>query len=163
MNYEAIALWSQVIAAVVFAVLIVLGFVHFITPAINRSTQLKNEEIRENERRRDEAVRAVEEARAELARAQADGQRIRASIEHDAQREAAMIVAGAHSEAQRLIRNARGEMERERLAARDTLRVELIEHALNAARKEAARRIDAATDAMLVDRFVTELERREVR
>lgn len=163
MNYEAIALWSQVVAAVVFAALVVLGFVRFITPAINHSTQLKNLEIRENERRRDEAVRAVEEARAEIARAEADAARIREAIEHDAQREAALIVATAHSEAQRLIRNARGELERERLAARDELRIELIESALAEARKQAARRIDQNADVRLVDRFISELEHRGAR
>jgi len=159
-NYEAIALWSQVVAAVVFAALIVVGFVKFIQPAITRSTQNKNEEIRENELRRDDAVRAVEEARAELARAEADAVRIREAIELDAQREAATIVAGAHSEAQRLIRNARGEMERERRSARDKLRIELIENALREARKEATQRIDQKTDVALVDRFIADLERR---
>jgi len=160
MNYEAIALWSQVVAAVVFAALIVLGFIKFVTPAINNATQAKNEEIRESERRRDQAVREVELARAELKQAETDAQNIRHGIEEDAHRESAIIVATAHSDAQRMIRNARGELERARLAARDKFRVELIEIALGEARKQAVARLDANSDAVLVGRFIDELEQR---
>ena len=160
MNYGAIALWSQVIAAVVFAAIIVWGFIRFITPAINRGTAAKNEEIHENERRRDEAVKQVELARAEVERAKLDAAQIRRRIEHDARREAEEIVSEANAEAQRLVRNAHGEYERQRLAARDKLRIELIERALAEARKKAQERIDAPTDVMLVDRFIAELERK---
>ena len=160
MNYEAIALWSQVIAAVVFAAIVVLAFIRFLTPAIDNATVAKNEEIRENERRRDEAVREVELARTALAEAEKDAANIREAIERDAHREAAIIVATAHSDAQRMIRNARGELERARLSARDKFRVELIELALQEARKQAAARIDANSDAKLVGRFIEELEQR---
>jgi F0F1-type ATP synthase membrane subunit b/b' len=160
MNYEAIALWSQVIAAVVFAAIIIWGFIRFITPAINHGTAAKNEEIRENEQRRDEAVKQVEVARAEVERAKADAEQIRRRIEHDARREAEDILAEANAEAQRLVRNAHGEYERQRLAARDKLRIELIERALAEARKKAAAQIDAPTDLMLVDRFIADLERK---
>ena len=160
MNYEAIALWSQVIAAVIFAAIVVWGFIRFITPAINRGTAAKNEEIRENERRRDEAVKQVELARAEVEGAKADAEQIRRRIEHDARREAEEIVAEANAEAQRLVRNAHGEYERQRLAARDKLRIELIERALAEARKKAAAQIDSPTDVRLVDRFIADLERK---
>jgi F-type H+-transporting ATPase subunit b len=158
-NYTAIALWSQVIAAVVFAAIIVLGFIRFITPAIVRATAAKNEEIGEMERRRDDAVRSVEAARQELLRAEQDARRIRETIERDARREAQDILAEANAEARRLIHNAHGEFERARLAARDKLRVEMIERALELARKEAASRIDERVDVKLVDRFIAELER----
>lgn len=160
MNYEAIALWSQVVAAVVFAALIVLGFIHFLTPTIARMTAAKNDEIRESEKRRDEAVQRVAAARAEIAEATADGARIKEHVERDARREAAIIVATAHSEAQRLVRNAHLDYERSRAAARDRLRIEMIDKALTAARKIVASRIDEKAEATLVDRFIDELERK---
>ncbi|MGH7328110.1 MAG: hypothetical protein ACREJX_07135, partial [Polyangiaceae bacterium] len=141
--------------------IIVWGFNRFITPAINRGTAAKNEEIHENEGRRDEAVRQVELAGAEVERAKAEADQIRRRIEHDARREAEEIVTEANAEAQRLVRNAHGEYERQRLAARDKLRIELIERALAEARKKAKERIDAPTDMMLVDRFIAALERRD--
>lgn len=158
-NYEAIALWSQVIAAVLFAVVVVFGFVKYITPAIEKATAAKNEEIRESERRRDEARKEVEAARAALAQATEDGKRIGERIRHDARKEAQDMVVEANADAERLVRNARGELARCRVAARDRLRVELIEKALNNARAIAAQRIDSATDGRLVERFITELER----
>lgn len=158
-DYEAIALWSQVIAAVLFAAIVVMGFIKFITPAIEKATAAKNEEIRESERRRDEALKDVEAARAALAQAAADGTRISERIRHDARMEAQNIMVEANADAERLIRNARGELARCRVAARDHLRVELIERALAEARKVAGQRIDATTDTKLVERFIGELER----
>jgi F-type H+-transporting ATPase subunit b len=104
-------------------------------------------------------VRSVEAARQELLRAEQDARRIRETIERDARREAQDILAEANAEARRLIHNAHGEFERARLAARDKLRVEMIERALELARKEAASRIDERVDVKLVDRFIAELER----
>ena len=158
-NYEAIALWSEVIAAVVFAAIVVMGFIKFITPAIEKATAAKNEEIRESERRRDEALKDVEAARAALAQAADDGKRISERIRHDARMEAQEIVVEANADAERLIRNARGELARCRVAARDHLRVELIEKALSEARRTAEQRIDPNTDSKLVERFISELER----
>ena len=158
-DYEAIALWSQVVAAVVFAAIVVYGFVRFITPAINNATAAKNEEIRENERRRDEAVKAVETARQALAQAGLDGKRIGERIRHDARAEAQEIVVEANADADRLLRNARGELKRGRAAARDKLRIELIERALSEARRIAAQRIDERADSKLVERFLAELDR----
>ncbi|HTX04042.1 MAG TPA: hypothetical protein VMD07_10205 [Candidatus Acidoferrales bacterium] len=163
MNYVAIALWSQVIAAVVFAALIVIGFIRFLTPTIQRMTAAKNDEIRENEKRRDAAVQRVAAARAAIAEATADAARIKEHIEHDARREAAIIVATAHSEAQRLVRNAHADYERSRVAARDRLRVEMIEKALASARRTVLDRIDEKAEATLVGRFIDELERKEGR
>jgi F-type H+-transporting ATPase subunit b len=160
MNYEAIALWSQVVAAVVFAALIVIGFIRFLTPTIARMTAAKNDEIREGEKRRDEAVQRVNTARAEIAEATTDAARIKEHIERDARREAAIIVATAHSEAQRLVRNAHADYERSRVAARDRLRVEMIDKALAAARKTVLARIDEKAEATLVGRFIDELERK---
>jgi len=159
-NYDAIALWSQVIAAVVFAALIVIGFIRFLTPTIERMTEAKNDEIRESEKRRDAAVQRVADARAAIVEATSDAARIKEHIERDAHRDAAIIVATAHSEGQRLVRNAHADYERSRLAARDRLRVEMIEKALSSARKTVASRIDEKAEATLVERFIADLERK---
>jgi F-type H+-transporting ATPase subunit b len=158
MNYDAIALWSQVIAAVVFAGLIVYGFMRLLTPSIARMTATKNDEIRENEKRRNDAVERVAAARAEIAEAATDGARIKEHIERDARREAAIIVATAHSEAQRLVRNAHADYERSRVASRDRLRIEMIDKALAVARKTVLGRIDEKAEATLVSRFIDELQ-----
>ena len=160
MNYDAIALWSQVVAAVVFAALIVIGFMRLITPTIEHMTAAKNDEIRESEKRRDEAVARVTAARAEMAVATAVAGRIKEAIERDARREAAIIVATAHSEGQRLVRNAHADYERSRVAARDQLRIEMIDKALTAARKAVQSRIDDKAEATLVGRFIEDLERK---
>jgi F-type H+-transporting ATPase subunit b len=159
-NYDAIALWSQVVAAVVFAALVITGFMRFLTPTIERMTEAKNTEIRENEQRRDEAARNVAKARAEIEEAAGDAVRIKEHIERDARREAAIIVATAHSEAQRLVRNAHTEYERSRASSRDRLRIEMIEKALASARKTVAARVDEKVEATLVGRFINELERK---
>jgi F-type H+-transporting ATPase subunit b len=161
-SYQQIALWSQVVAAIVFAAIVVWGFRKFIVPAIAAATAAKNEEIAQNERRRDDAKRQVALAQAEVVEADRDASSIRERIAHDAEREAQTVVAEAKVEAERLIRNANGELARSRVAARDNFRIELIEKALNAARHEAKSRIDAGADAKLVERFIDELER-EVR
>ncbi|MGH7683383.1 MAG: hypothetical protein ACREMT_03470, partial [Vulcanimicrobiaceae bacterium] len=133
--------------------------IKYITPAIEKATAAKNEEIRESERRRDEALKEVEAARRVLAQSVEDGKRIGERIRHDARMEAQDIVVEANADAERLIRNARGELARCRVASRDRLRVELIEKALSQARATAAQRIDRGTDSRLVERFITELER----
>jgi F0F1-type ATP synthase membrane subunit b/b' len=46
------------------------------------------------------------------------------------------------------------------MAARDRLRVDMLDRALVQARADAGRRIDAAANAMLVDRFIAGLERK---
>ncbi len=161
MSYEAIALWSQVVAAVAFAAIVVWGFHKYLTPAINAATAAKNEEIRGMERRREDARKAVVLARAEVEQAENDAARIRTRIAHDADLEAANLVAEATREAERIVRNAEGELDRARLVARDKLRVDMIEKALNAARREAQSRIDERVNHELVRHFIDELERGE--
>ena len=159
MNYEAVALWSQVVAAVLFAAIVIWGFHKFLSPAINAATATKNEEIRALERRRDDAKQSVEAALTEVGNDEGDAQRIRERIERDGEREAGALVSEAKAEAERLVRNANGELDRARLAARDKLRIELIEKALNLAHRQAAERIDERANQALVRRFIDELER----
>lgn len=159
MNYELIALWSEVIGALAFAAVIIWLFNKYLTPAVAAATKVKNEEIAAAERRRDVARAEVEAARGEVAEADASVASMRASAEVDAKRDAQRIVTDAQSEGERVIRNANGELERARLAARDTFRIELIEKALAEARVQAAARIDDNANAHLVGRFADRVGR----
>ncbi|MBV8153722.1 MAG: hypothetical protein JOY98_04835, partial [Candidatus Eremiobacteraeota bacterium] len=59
---------------------------------------------------------------------------------------------------ERALAGAGGELQRARAAAREQLRGEMLDRALARARGEASRRVDAATNARLVDRFLRSLE-----
>ena len=157
--YESIAVWSQVVGAVLFLILLVLGFRKFLLPAIASIEKAKNVEIAETESRRDKAKTDVSTARGELEAADVDADAIRARGRTDAQREHEKIVADATSEGERIVRNAEGELGRARGNAKEAFRAEMIERALQIARKAADARIDAATNTQIVDATVTTLER----
>ena len=59
---------------------------------------------------------------------------------------------------ERALADAARELERARTAARQRLRDDLVERALELARQEATQRIGPALDARLVDRFADSLE-----
>ena len=159
MNYDSIALWSQVVAAFAFAAIIVWAYVKFLIPGLQAATEAKREEILARERRRDEALKAVEAARAKVTEAEIAAAGIRERAIEDASRRSERILGEAWRESERTIHGAGQELERARLAASDKLRVELIEKALQRAQAVARERIDAQRDAQLVESFITDLER----
>lgn len=161
MSYEAIAIWSRIIGTFVVLAILWYVFVRFMAPAIARAQQTKNEEIAAAERRREAAKTQIAAAQAELAQAERDAEAIRARAEADAKREREAAKTQASETGERLVRAAGGELDRARAAARDALRIELIEKALQEARREAGARVDAARNAQLVDAFVASLERGE--
>ena len=154
-----LAIWSQIAGAIVFLVLLVWLFNKYMAPAIATYTANKNAEIREQEQRRERMRADVGDAQAELTRADEDVREIRARQDVAQKREREAAVAAARGEAERIVRNAEGELERARLAARDKLRIELIEKALQKARAEAQQRIDDATNVKLVEATVDDLAR----
>ena len=87
----------------------------------------------------------------------AKGSAIRDRGRADAERERERILEDARHEGARLVQNAHGELDRARIAARDQLRIELIEAALNRARAIARERIDEPVNARLVAKTVDEL------
>ncbi len=157
--YEALATWSQVAASAFFLIFLFVLWVRFIAPAVALSQQRKNAELAEAEQRRDAKAADLERACAEVAAADADIRAIRARAETDSKRLHAALLAAAQAEAERLVRNAEGELERARAAARDRLRVELLEAAMRIAR-EHARRLDEATDRRLIEGAIEGAERR---
>lgn len=159
MNYEAIAMWSQVASSVLFLVVLVWMFRKFIIPVVMTAQKNKNEEIARAEQRRDEAKAKLEELRATIGNADEDAAAIKERAIAQAQREREAAVAEAKASGERALRNAQGELDRARAAARETLRNELVDKALVRAREEASKRITPAVNVQLVERFVSSLER----
>ncbi|HTJ27824.1 MAG TPA: ATP synthase F0 subunit B [Candidatus Limnocylindria bacterium] len=157
--FEAVALWSQVAGAVAFLVVVILLFRKYLMPAVKANQDARNAEIAEAEARRERINAELAQARGELTRADEDAVEIRARVAVAENREREKLLADARHEGERLIQNAQGELERARLAARDRLRIEMIEKALVKARGEAARRVDAATETRLVEATLDDLTR----
>lgn len=159
MNYEAIAVWSQVAGSVLFIVVLVWLFNKFMIPAVVAAAKAKNEEIALAERRRDDMKAHVELLRGSLGAAQKDAQAIKARAIDQAQHERERALEESRLAGERQVRSADGELERARAAARESFRNELLEKALGAARSQAASRVDAGTNSRLVDQFLHSLER----
>ena len=155
--YEELARWSEVVGGVAFVVVMYVLFRRFLLPAVAAAAVSRNAELVNAERRREQLRAEVSAARAELESAATEGILIRERGATDAEREHERIIVEARHEGTRLLLNARGELERGRLAARDRLRIELIEKALGRARTIATERLDPATNARLVARTVDEL------
>ena len=158
--YEELARWSEVVGGFAFVVVMVVLFRRLLLPAVAAAAVARNAELVNAERRREQLRADVSAARAELEAATSEGLLIRERGLADAQREHDRIIEEARHEGTRLLVNARGELERGRLAARDRLRIELIEKALGRARAIATERLDPATNARLVARTVDELAER---
>ena len=158
MNYEQIAVWSQVISAILFIVVMVWVWGKFIQPAVLAAQENHNKQLAESERHRDEAKASLEALRGEISGAQRDAELIRQRATEQAGREKDATIAEARETGERSVRNAGGELERARYAARDRLRIELLERALHAARTKAAQRVDASVNAKLVNSFVSSIE-----
>lgn len=156
--YEQLATGSQVVASILFIIVLVVLWQKFVAPAVVASQARKNAELAESEARRDAALTETETARAEIARAEDDARAIRARGATDAARTREKILADAKAEGERLVRNADGELDRGRSAARDALRADLLEKAMQIAR-EASLHLDEATNRRLVGEAVDTAER----
>lgn len=158
MSYETIAIWSRIIGTLVVLGILWYVFARFIAPAIAQAQEAKNAEIGRAEQRCKDAKAEIAAAQAEIAQAETDAGAIRARAQADAKRERDAATAQAQEAGERLLRNADGELERARMTARDALRVQMIEQALELARGEAGQRVDSTRNAELVDKFVGSLE-----
>lgn len=159
MNYEAIAQWSQVVSALAFLGAMVWIWIKFIQPAVLTAQQAQNERIKEAELHRDQAKQRLDSLQGEIGSAQGEASTMKERAQAQGQREHDVIVAEARDAGERQFRNAQGELDRARVAARDRLRAELADKALDVAAAEAAQRVDAGVNAQLVNAFVSNLER----
>lgn len=158
--YEAWAVGSQVVAAVLFAVAMVVIWNRYIAPAVVHARARKNDQIAEMEHRRDEAKAKVDVATAEHATAQHDVREIGVRADRDAAGLAERIVADAEAEGRRQMRAAEGELERSRYAAREALRAEIVAKAVAIARESAAR-LDDATNRGLVSGVIDDVTKKD--
>ena len=157
--YVQIAVWSQVVSALLFMGVLVWLWFKFIQPAILAAQDRQNKQIAEAERHRDEAKSMLDVLRNDVENARRDAGLIAARIDGEAARERESIVAEARDAGERSVRDAQAEFTRALAAGRERLRVDLLEKALRRARQNAARRVDATVDAGLVERFARSLER----
>jgi F-type H+-transporting ATPase subunit b len=158
-NYEKIALLSQVISAVLFIAAMVFIWVKYIQPAVLVAEDAHNLQIAQAERHRDEAKATLDSLQGEISSAQSDASAIKQRAAAQAQREHEAVIAETRATGERAVRNAQSELDRSRVAARTQLRAELLEKALGVARTDAAVRVDEGVNARLVDAFVNHLER----
>ena len=158
MNYEQIAIWSQVVSAILFLIALVAIWIKWIAPAVLTAQEAHNQQIAVAERHRDQAKATLEVLRHEIDGAKRDADLIRERAKHQAELERDAAIAEAREAGERSLRNAAGELGRARAEARERLRGELIEKALAFAQTEAISRMNAGTNAALVDRLVAKLE-----
>jgi|HubBroStandDraft_4_1064222.scaffolds.fasta_scaffold00002_156 F-type H+-transporting ATPase subunit b len=158
--YVQVASWSQVAASILFIVVLVWLWVRFIQPAILAAQERANKQIAEAERHRDEANAMIDLLQSQVDGAVRDAEAIKERAKSQAEREYEAAIAEAKEAGERALASARGELPRALVAAREQLRVELLEKSLTRARSDAKRRVDAGTNARLVDQFLASLERR---
>jgi F0F1-type ATP synthase membrane subunit b/b' len=158
-NYESIALLSQVVSAFLFIAALVFIWVKYLQPAVLAAQESHNRQIAEAERHRDEAKATLDALQGEIVAAQSDSSAIGARARTQAQREREAALTEARASGERAVRNAAGELDRSREAARKQLREELLEKALGVARSDAAARVNRAVDTGLVTAFINHLER----
>ena len=151
--YEGVATWSQVVASILFIVVMVVLWIRLIAPAVIASQARKNAELADAEARRDAAREQIDAAQREVTTAEEQTRGIAARAQADATRITEKIRSDAAAEGDRLVKNADGELDRSRATARDALRADLLEKAIAIARGSAAS-LDAATDKKLVDEAV---------
>jgi F0F1-type ATP synthase membrane subunit b/b' len=156
--YLEISIWSQVVSSILFIGALVFIWNKWIQPVVMAAQARSNAQIAESERHRDEAKDALGALREEIDSARRDAELIEQRAELHAQRERETILKEATEAGERALRDAGGELERARAAARRRLRDELLDRALQIARHDAVRRVDAALDSRLVERFVGSLE-----
>ena len=156
--YVRIALWSQVVAAVLFICFLVWLWMKFLQPAVMAAQERQNKQIAEAERHRDEAKAMLDLLRTQISGAEHDAEAIKQRAVAQAKREYDAAVAEATEAGERALANSKGELERARASARDRLRHEILDRALAQARQDAERRIDTRTNARLVNEFLGSLE-----
>ena len=156
--YLKIALYSQVVSAIVFIAVLVYIWNRWILPVVMAAQERSNKQIAEAERHRDEARDALTTLRDEIESAQRDAGLIgeRAEVHGQHEREAAL--AEATTAGERQMRDAAMELDRARAAGRQHLRDAMIAGALQIARTEAPERLGAAGERRLVDAAVGSLE-----
>lgn len=157
--YFRIAVWSQVVASIFFIGVLVFMWFRWLLPVFLAAQERSNRAIEQAERHRDEVKGALEALHAEIESARHDAALIEQRASDHAEHERQSLLKEATEAGERSLADADRELDRARAAARQRLRDELVERALELARNDAARRAGPAFDARFVDRFTGSLER----
>ncbi len=161
MNYQLLALYSQVVSSILFAALCIYGFQHFISPAIIASQKARNDEIKLAEQRRDEIVSEAQALKMQLEGLSKALEETRARSEVEARRERERIIAEARAGGERLVRHADGELERARNAGQANFQARLIHAALDKARVLATHEVSPERDHAFTQTFLTQIPQGE--
>jgi ATP synthase F0 subunit b len=162
-TYVQIALWSQIVASVLFIGVLVWLWGRYLQPAVMAAQERQNKQIAEAERHRDEAKAMLDLLRTQMHGAEHDAEAIKERATAHAKREYDAAVAEATQSGERALANAKGELARARASAREQLRREVLDRALAQARQDAERRVDAPANARLVSDFLGSLESKTFR
>jgi F0F1-type ATP synthase membrane subunit b/b' len=160
--YVKIAIWSQVVSALLFMCVLIWLWFKYIQPAILTAQDRQNKQIAEAERHRDEAKAMLDLLRNDIESASHDAEAIKTRVDVQAAREFEGIVTEAREAGEHGVRGAQASFSGMLAAARDRFRGEMLDKALARARIEATSRVDDALDARLVDGFAASLERPNV-
>ncbi len=156
--YIKIALWSQIVASVIFIAVLVWMWFRWIVPVVMAAQERSNRQIAEAEAHRDEVKAALEALRAEIETARHDAALIERRAGARAEHEHQALLQEATESGERSLSDAGRELQRARTAARQRLRDELIERALQTAREEASRRVGPELDSRFIAGFAGSLE-----
>jgi F0F1-type ATP synthase membrane subunit b/b' len=157
--YVEISIWSQAASSILFLAALAFVWYRWILPVLLAAQARSNQQIAEAERHRDEVKGALGALKEEIENAQRDAKLIVQRAELHAIREREAILADAKASGERMLHDAQGELDRARAAARQRLRDELVQRALQIARGDAAARVGAPLDAALIERFIGSLEK----
>jgi F0F1-type ATP synthase membrane subunit b/b' len=155
--YLEIAVWSQIVSSVIFIGVLVFMWYRWLLPVFLAAQERSNRQIAEAERHRDEVKAALEALRLEIESARHDAELIERRAGEHAEREREAVLQETTDAGERALQDAGRELERALAVARQRMREELLERALQLAHDDAVRRLDAALDARVIDRFVRSL------
>jgi F-type H+-transporting ATPase subunit b len=158
-TYQAIAVWSEVVASALFILTMAWIFRKWIAPGVTAAEERKNAELLEAERQRNDAREEVSEAQKRLDRAQLEVKAIEERAHRDARSERDRILAEARVEGERVLHNAGGELARGRAAGRGVFRDELLEDALRIAGERASREVDEAANMGIINDVLDAVDR----
>lgn len=117
--------------------------------------------VRGAEEAREKAAALLAEQKALLVKAEAEADAVRDAARREAEARAAEMYAEAHKRAEGLLERARREIAGEQAQAIQSLRKEAAEIAIRAASRLLERNVNTEDNQRLVERFVSEVERRE--
>ncbi len=155
--------WNDATEAIVnFAIFVFLLYYFLRKPVMEFLAQRRMKlaaDIEESERLRDEAEKKLADYATRLERIDAERAEILEGYRVRAEEERKAILAEARAVAERMKTEAKVAMEQELVRARAQLKERIVEEAVELARQKLRDRMDAQTNARLVDEYTTQLRR----